>query len=487
MVAAVVRPRIGWVPASASSLGPDCVEFARRVGMTLDPEQELVLEGMLGLREDGRWQTREVGINMPRQNGKGEILIARELFGLFELGERLIIHTAHEFKTSAEHFNRLEAIVRDSPELHAQVKRSPNGRILGYRYSHGEESIELQNGARIEFKTRTKSGMRGFAGVDLLVLDEAMIISEAAHSSAMPIIRASKAQRGPQLLYTGSAVDQEIHDHSMVWTRVRERGIAGDDPDLTYFEWSIDVEHPDDVSDEMMLDQALWQQVNFAIVRGRVTLEHMEWERRSMSTRGFIIELLGGGDYPATDGSSDVLFSLDDWLALEDPESVVIDPVCLAFDVSPDRRTSIVAAGRNEQGHLHVEVIHSGAGTGWVTDRLTSLYAKHEVVEIVCDGYGPSAAIARKVDEAGITVHRLDAGQYGIACGTFVDAIGESTVRHLGQNELTVAIRGAKARPLVDRWAWSRTKSTVDISPLVASTLALWSALENDVGEVTIF
>jgi hypothetical protein len=50
---------------------------------------------------------------VPRQNGKGEVLMARELFGLFELGERLIIHTAHEFKTSAEHFHRLEAVVRD--------------------------------------------------------------------------------------------------------------------------------------------------------------------------------------------------------------------------------------------------------------------------------------------------------------------------------------------------------------------------------------
>jgi len=487
VVADLVRPRIHWVPDSALSLGADAVAFARRIGMTLDPEQEMILEDALGLREDGRWQTIEVGINMPRQNGKGEVLIARELFGLFELGERLIIHAAHEFKTSAQHFARLEEVVRNCPELHERVKRNPSGRIVGYRYSHGEESIELQDGARIEFKTRTKSGMRGFAGADLLVLDEAMIISADAHSSAMPIIRASKAKRGPQLWYAGSAVDQETHDNAIVWTRVRERGMQGNDPDLCYFEWSIDVEHPDDVSDEMMLDQEVWKQVNFAIVRGRVTLEHMEWERRSMLTRGFIVELLGGGDYPATDGSADVVLTLDAWLALEDPESVVMDPVCLAFDVSPDRRTSIVAAGRNEQGHLHVEVIHSGAGTGWVTDRLTSLYAKHEVVEIVCDGYGPSAAIARKVDEAGITVRRLDAGQYGIACGTFVDQIGESAVRHLGQNELTVAIRGAKARPLVDRWAWSRTKSTVDISPLVASTLALWSALENDVGEVNIF
>ena len=70
--------------------------------------------------------------------------------------------------------------------------------------------------------------MRGFAGVDFLGLDEAMIISEAAHSSSMPTIRASKSPRGPQLWYAGSAVDQESMDHGIVWTRVRERGIQGD-------------------------------------------------------------------------------------------------------------------------------------------------------------------------------------------------------------------------------------------------------------------
>jgi hypothetical protein len=124
VVTDVVRPRVEWVPRPALSLGSEAVAFARRVGMTLDPEQEFILECSLGVREDGRWQTREVGVNVPRQNGKGEVLIARELFGLFELGERLVIHTAHEFKTSAEHFQRLESVVRECPELHARVKRS---------------------------------------------------------------------------------------------------------------------------------------------------------------------------------------------------------------------------------------------------------------------------------------------------------------------------------------------------------------------------
>ena len=38
------------------------------------------------------------------------------------------------------------------------------------------------------------------------------------------------------------------------------------------------------------------------------------------------------------------------------------------------------------------------------------------------------------------------------------------------------AIRGAKSRPLGDQWAWSRKSSSVDISPLVAATLALGAA-----------
>ena len=127
------------------------------------------------------------------------------------------------------------------------------------------------------------------------MLDEAMIITRR-RTRRRCRHRASKAARGPQLWYTGSAVDQEIADHGVVWTRVRERGIAGDDEALAYFEWSVDAEHPDDVPDEMADDGELWRQVNFAIVRGRVTEEHMEWERRAMSQRASRSSCLGAGD-----------------------------------------------------------------------------------------------------------------------------------------------------------------------------------------------
>jgi hypothetical protein len=476
-----VGPRVRSVKAWSESLGDEAVELAASAGLILDEWQAEALRDMLAIDDVGRWLHFEFGLNVARQNGKGAVLEARELAALFLTGEKLAVHSAHEFATSQEHFRRIESLIQETPELHRQVKERS-----GYRHSHGDESINLKNGNRIVFKTRTKSGLRGFAGVDFMALDESMIVNLSSHGAMMPTLRASQAPRGPQLVYTGSAVDQEIHDHGLVWARIRERGLAGDDESLGYLEFSVEAEHPDDVSDELALDRDQWKIANPSL-GVRISEAHMAREQRAMDPRTFAVELLGVGDWPATDGAGDVLISVEQWQDVEDQESVLVDPVCIAFDVSPERHVAVVAAGRNERGIMHVEVIHARAGTGWLVERLVALYQAHEIAEVVCDGFGPAAAIAKRADEAGITVRRLDSGDYGKACGLFVDCVGERTLRHLGQPELDAAIRGAKARPLVDRWAWSRTKSTVNISPLVAATLALWSATENDVGEVAIF
>jgi hypothetical protein len=457
----------------------EAIELAASAGLVLLEWQQADLMDMLGLDEDDRWVHFEFGENVARQNGKGGILEARELAILEGLtGERLGVHSAHEFKTSEEHFMRLEALFDANADLSRKVKQ--------IRRSHGQEGVYMLDGRRLRFVTRTRSGLRGFAGVDFMSFDEAMIINAASHASMMPTLRASQAPHGPQLVYTGSAVDQEIHDHGLVWARIRERGLAGGDESLGYIEYSLGAEHPDDVSDAQAEDPAVWHEANPSL-GVLISEEHMRREQRSMDPRGFAVELLGVGDWPTTDGSANVLIDQESWAAVMDPESVMVDPVSLAFDVSPERHSTITAAGRDERGLMLVEVVASNHGTGWLTDRLIEIYRNHEVQEIVCDGFGPAAAIARKADEAGIKVRLLDSGDYGQACGAFVDAVGERTVRHLGQDELDAAIRGAKARPLVDRWAWSRTKSTVNISPLVAATLALYSAVENDVGEVAIF
>jgi hypothetical protein len=482
---ALVAPRVRSVPECVDTVGPEMVEWAREHGLTLDPEQELVLEESGGLNESGRWAAPEVGFNAPRQNGKGEVLLARELYGLFEMGERFIVHSAHEFKTSARHFQRCESVIRQNDDLLERVRRHPDGnrRVVGFKYSHGDEQIELDDGSLLQFRTRTKSSLRGFDDVGLLVLDEAMIFSEWAHGTMLPTVRASSAPRGPQLWYAGSAADQEVHDHAVVWARIRERGLEGDDA-LAYFEWSIDFDHPFDVPDEVAADHGEWRKVNWAIERGRVPIDHMErLEYRSMPRRAFCVELLGVGDWPDTDLMGSSVFDMERWALVCDPQSRIDGAVCIAFDISPDRRATIVVCGLGVNGKMHVEVITSGAGTGWVPPRLADLCEKHDVVELVCDGFGPANTVASRVEErTGLSVRRLKSGDYADACGQFANAVEEGDMVHIGQEELTVSVKGACTRPLVDRFAWSRSKSRTDPGPVIAASLALWSAVDRDIG-----
>jgi hypothetical protein len=492
-VPSLVMPRICRVPEAHDwSLGDRAIEWSREHKLRLDPEQEFMLRSMLGLGEDGRWQSFEFALSAPRQNGKGEVLLARELFGIFVLEERLIIHSAHEFKTSARHFQRLEKAIRDNPDLLAQIERSGLGtmRMVGFRYSHGDEAIVLQSGAKIEFRTRTKSGLKGVDDVSLLVLDEAQILSEWAHGTMVPTLRASTTERGPQLAYAGNAPDQDKDDHAIVWTRVRERGIAGDEDSLVYHEYSLDYESPEEVPEEVARDPKRWREVNWAMVRGRVTEKHMEKEIRLLGWRQFITELLNVGDYPDTDLVGNAEISLEKWLGCEDAESVLEDPVCISFDVSPARRTTITAAGLNERGKKMVEMINCREGTGWVPERMAELCASHEVMELVCDGFGPANAIADRIEEqTGLDVRRLKTGEYADACGQFATAVEEDDLVHLGQDELNTSVRGARTRPLVDRWAWSRSKSKTDPGPVISGSIALWSAMDRDIAnsEVVIY
>jgi len=95
----------------------------------------------------------------------------------------------------------------------------------------------------------------------------------------------------------------------------------------------------------------------------------------------------------------------------------------------------------------------------------------------VCDDSGPAKSIVPAIEALGIAVTTISAAEHAQACGMLVDMVNAKTMRHVGSLDLWNAIRGASTRPLGDRWAWSRKSSSVDIAPLVASTLALWAAM----------
>lgn len=458
---------------------PAAAGLLNLAGLKLDPWQwDEILAPSLETREDGKWAYFQVGAVVPRQNGKGSVLEGRELIALYlDTDCRVIIHSAHEQSTSASHMLRLADLIDASPQLASQV------RIV--RRGSGTESIELIDGCRIRFKTRTKAGGRGLSG-DLLVLDEAMILSDAAHGALLPTL---SARPNPQVWYTGSAADEMIHEYGVVLARLREAGQRGDDG-LLYVEHSaepdlreqLSLDHDASVLEAvladpaLLADEALWRAANPAMAVGRIVAEFIAFELRSMDPRTFAVERLGVSEWPSTAADSAAIISADDWRALADPESQIVGRVAFAADVAPNRsRASIAVAGRRADGKLHVEIVEHAAGTGWLLPRIVELLKEHGGT-VAIDGRGPAAALAVELlKEHSIVAVEADSQDMAQACGSLFDAATQDELRHLGTAELAGAVAGAATRPLGDAWAWARKKSSIDITPLVAVTLASWA------------
>ena len=118
-------------------------------------------------------------------------------------------------------------------------------------------------------------------------------------------------------------------------------------------------------------------------------------------------------------------------------------------------------------------------GTGWVVPRLVELAGRHRPAAIVMDEHGPTGSLIPAAVEAGLEVTKAGMSDVAKAYGMFFDAVSGSdpasrTLRHLGQPELDAAVAGAVRRPLGEGFAWDRKAATVDITPLVAATNALW-------------
>lgn len=474
------RPRILAAPPYVYSHGPDAVELCALAGLHLDPWQQFAVTVILGVRADGLWSAFEAAVEVPRQCGKGAIDEAVELTGLFLLGERLIIHTAHEFATALKAFERMQELIAGCPSFIRRLK--PRG---GVTRSHGFEGIHLKGGQHLEYRTRTKGGGRGFSG-DRVIFDESMHIPEAMHSALFPMLG---AHPNPQIIYTGSAVDQETMDNGIVSSRLRARAIEGSDPRLAYLGWSAPIDRPDQVTPEQALDRELWAQANPALGI-RITPEYVEAEQRALSTRGFAVERLGVGDWPDPTDEADRKITDAQWAACLDTASQAKDPVCFAFAVSPDRdHAAIGAAGRRRDGDLHIETIDHRPGTAWVAPRLAEL-KRHKPTAIVFAAGSAAAALGTELRDLKIKAAAAAAQEQAQACGMFYDAVERAVavaidpqapaggaLRHLGTTELQQAIRGGVERQLGDAWIWSLRSSTVDITPLVACTLALWALL----------
>lgn len=454
------------------------MELAASAGLILEPHQALVLEGALGEKPDGRWAAFEVGVVEPRQNGKGGIITARELAGLYLFGEELQTHTAHRFDTCLEGFRRIRDHIEGTPDLSRRVRKITE--------AHGQEAIELFNPVqRLIFKARSKGSGRGFSG-DVVYLDEAFWLLDLG--AMLPTM---SARANPQLWYLSSAPLPRVE--SDVLRRLCQRGRAaaegkGPAGRLAYFEWSATMAETasrqewEDALAEVLDDPAAWAEANPGLGY-RITEEFIQSERDAMFYDDFARERLGL--YPEVTDVVETAIDETDWRTCLAPRSKAADPVTFAFEVSVDRRWAVIAsAGVSSAGGVHVELVDNRRQTGWVVDRLIELRDRHRPAAILCHPSGPAGGLLPECERKGLVVGVPDpvkpgkvtavtARDWTQACAGAYDAITEHRWRHLGQTALNMAVAGAVKRSVGDAWVFDRDVST-DMSPLLAVTLAAW-------------
>jgi phage terminase large subunit-like protein len=214
---------------------------------------------------------------------------------------------------------------------------------------------------------------------------------------------------------------------------------------------------------------------------GRLQWDVIQGERSRFSDEGFARERLGMWD----SANSQRVISADSWKVVA--ASNLVDDggeVSIAIDVSPDRSTATIASAAWTVDDIpYVDVIESRRGEpDWGVAKFVELVERHNVRAVVIDAASNANTLIDPLRQFGVTVTVTNARQMSVACGMFYDAVMEQTMRHLDQPLLNSALAAARKRPIGDGgWGWSRKNSQSDITPVTASTLALWGLLSDEI------
>ena len=393
-------------------------------------------------------------------------------------------------------------------ELRAKVKSIST--------SHGEEAIELRPkptlifgssgrqirksvSARLRFLARSRGSGRSFTA-DVVVYDEAMILSDEQVGASMPTMRAVP---NPQLYYTASA---GMHDSTQL-AAVRRRMIRKD-PSLMGAEWSISPHTDTCPRDEVhgrkdnryvvcsrhddRDDPRSWAKSTPAFGT-RIRLDHFRKELTAMSPAAFDGELLGVGDWPPEEEAWEIVTE-EAWqaCAMADPGGA-LRPVAFAWDVAEDLLSATIASAwdrpdppaddqdRPAVSRVVLEIPRgcSREGSAWVISRLAELKKKWKPIAICGPLNGPGASLIDDAEKAGIEVLKAGSADEAAALALFRTKVMERGIIHLGKEQapaMRAAIATATTRDVGDGGkALKRRDAETDITPATAPILAHWA------------
>jgi len=417
-------PRIMSPSLDLPSRGQEMIDFCKEIGFPLLPWQELLAMESLKYKADNRWAHPLVGIMLPRQQGKSTFMALRILFGIYRLGEKMHLATAHKLTTSAEIFFKVGQMIDDSHILQENFAKKFE--------SKGSQEIRFKNGARYLIRAGN-SAARGIAGPDVIHIDELREFDTEDVWSSMRFTQMSN--KNPQAYFYSNAG----HTGSVLLLKFRERGLAaagGADDSIGWFEWSAEPGAPID-------DKEAWYQSNPSL--GHTV--HEDNIKDSLSDREDIFRTEILCQFVSM---INPVISEAEWKKCKD-DTYKLDKdkdTWMAIDLSPDRKhASLVAGQRIDGDKFMVALLQTWFNPVAIDDKQmandVAPWVRKFPVNYVAYSKSTAGSVAARLAPAGIPVYEINAQDYQQSCDEFVSAVSSARIVHEGQEELDKQVLSA--------------------------------------------
>lgn len=438
-----------------STKGGEAISLYNSSGRTAQEWQELMMYDIMAVNEDGLWTHMKFGYSVPRRNGKSELLIMRECWGLIN-GER-VLHTAH--RTTTSHSTWEKVIERLSKMGYIEKEDFKTTKQFGL------ERIEWLSGdGVINFRTRSSKGGLG-EGYDLLIIDEAQEYTSDQESALKYVVTDSQ---NPQTLMCGTP--PTAVSSGSVFLTYRKNTLSGNNVDSGWAEWSVL-----DMTDAHNVD--LWYETNPSL--GTI-----------LSERTIRSEL---GD-PVTAQTDDNIQRLGLWIRYSQKSAIsrkewqeaetsscpaVTADTKLFIGVKYSRKESVsVAVALKTDDKIFVEAIDCRSvreGNAWIIPYLRN----QRIQTIVIDGAGSQNILESDIKDAGIkrTVILPKVRQVIEANALFEQNFFAGKICHAAQPALEQAAANCEHRAIGTGggFGYNSILEGADISLLEAVSLAHWA------------
>lgn len=439
---------------------PTVAKQLEKMDWPFDKWQENLCTVGTGLRADGIYACGVGGLvlSIPRQVGK-TYTIGGLVFALcMAKAGTLAIWTAHRARTHNETFRDMAAKAK-SPSVKPF--------IANVRKSNGEQEIEFTNGSRILFGARENGFGRGFKQVDILVLDEAQILTLKAMEDMVPATNAA-----PNGLVLMMGTPPRPNDPGEVFTDRREAALSGEDEDVLYVEMSAD-------EDANPNDREQWAKANPSYPHRTSETAILRMRKLLGSIQSFMREGLGIWDKQSKGRKAFLAATWDSRAAEPITDGIMSFGVKFSADGS---EVGLAGAIKDDDGRIHIEGIRQAPmtdGTQWLVDFLVE--RKDRAAQIVIDGksgvgYLVNALRAERVGAKVILVPTLD---QVITYHSMLDrAITQGEATHSGDPDFDAQAKSAVRRKIGNNggFGWEAPTEDGSVTLLDSGTLAFGGA-----------